>query len=61
MAEEFDIKAMAEIIRSLRHDTEKLKEIGAGMPVVQKNADRILADIRMLEININDVVEVLVK
>jgi hypothetical protein len=58
MTEEYDIKAMAEIIRSLRQDTEKLKEIGAGMPVVQKNADRILADIRMLEININDVVEI---
>ena len=57
MTEEFDIKAMSDIVRSLRKDTEKLKEIGAGMPVVQKNADRILADIRMLEININDVVE----
>ncbi|MGD9142248.1 MAG: hypothetical protein PVG61_00210 [Dehalococcoidia bacterium] len=58
MTEEFDIKAMSDIVRSLRQDTEKLKEIGAGMPVVQKNADRILADIRMLEININDVVEI---
>jgi hypothetical protein len=57
MTEEFDIKAMSEIVRSLRQDTERLKEIGAGMPVIQKNADRILADIRMLEININDVVE----
>jgi hypothetical protein len=58
MTEEFDIKAMSDIVHSLRQDTEKLKEIGAGMPVVQKNADRILADIRMLEININDVVEI---
>ena len=61
MAEEFDIKAMADIIESLRRDTEKLKEIGAGIPTVQKNADRLLADIKMLEININDVAEVLGK
>ena len=61
MAEEYDIKAMADIIRSLRQDTEKLKEVGAGMPVVEKNADRILAGIKMLEININDVVEILAK
>jgi hypothetical protein len=59
MVEEYDIKAMAGLIESLRHNAEKLKEIGAGMPVIEKNADRILADVKMLEININDVVEVL--
>jgi hypothetical protein len=58
MAEEYDIKAIADIITSLRQDTEKLKEIATDMPTVQKNADRILANIRMLEININDVVEI---
>jgi hypothetical protein len=57
MAEEYDIKAMAGLITSLRQDTEKLKDIAADNPAVQKNADRILANIRMLEININDVVE----
>ena len=61
MAEEFDIKAMADIIRSLRQDTEKLKEIGVRMPAVEKNADRILANIKMLEININDVADILAK
>jgi hypothetical protein len=58
MAEEYDIKAIADIITSLRQDIEKLKEIATDMPTVQKNADRILANIRMLEININDVVEI---
>ena len=57
MTEEYDVKAMANIIRSLRRDTEKLREIGASIPSVVKNTDRILADIKMLEININDVVE----
>ena len=58
MAEEFDIKTMADIVGSLRRDTEKLREIGAGMPTVEKNAERILAGIKMLEININDVVDI---
>ena len=61
MAEEYDIRAMADIIESLRKDVEKLKEISNGIPTVQKNADRILADIKMLEININDVADVLGK
>ena len=59
MAEEYDIRAMAEIIKSLREDAEKLKEIAGELPTVQKNADRILADVKMLEINISDVAEVL--
>ena len=59
MAEDYDIKAIAGVITSMRQNAEKLKEIAADIPTVQKNADRILADIRMLEININDAVEVI--
>ena len=49
---------MADIIKSLRQDAEKLKEIDGGVPAVQKNADRILASVKMLEINISDVAEI---
>jgi hypothetical protein len=59
MAQQYDIKAMADLIKTLRQDAEKLKEISSGIPTVQKNADRILANVKMLEININDVVEIL--
>lgn len=59
MAQQYDIKAMADLIESLRKDAEKLKEISGGIPTVQKNADRILANVRMLEININDAAEIL--
>jgi len=61
MAQQYDIKAMADIIESLRKDAEKLKIISSGIPTVQKNADRILADVKMLEINISDVAEILGK
>ena len=61
MAQQYDIRAMADLIESLRKDAEKLKEIAGDIPTVQKNADRILANVKMLEININDVAEILGK
>ena len=61
MAQEYDIKAMVDLIESLRQDAEKLKEISSGIPTVQKNADHILANVKMLEINISDAAEILGK
>jgi hypothetical protein len=58
MAQEYDIKGMVTKIRALRRNAEALKEICGDFPTVVKNADRILADVRMLEININDVADV---
>jgi hypothetical protein len=58
MTEQYDIKAMAAKVRALRRNAEALKEISGGIPTVDRNADRILAGVRMLEINISDVVAV---
>lgn len=57
MAQEYDIMTMAETIKALRRDAEKLKSVSGGIPAVQKNADRILANVKMLEINISDAAE----
>ena len=54
MTKQYDIKNMVSKIKALRKDAEDLKKIAADIPAVQKNADRILADIKMLEINIVD-------
>jgi hypothetical protein len=59
MIQQYDIKGMADKIKALRENAEALKEVGSGIPAVVKNCDRILADVRMLEVNINDVVEIL--
>jgi len=48
-------------VKALRKNAEELKEICGGIPTVVKNCDRILADIKMLEININDAAEILNK
>ena len=52
--QEYDIKGMATKIKALRRNAEALKDISGGIPAVDKNADRILANVKMLEININD-------
>ncbi|OGO18345.1 MAG: hypothetical protein A2Z15_01670 [Chloroflexi bacterium RBG_16_50_11] len=57
MAQNYDIKGMVSKIKSLRKDAEELKKISGGIPAVEKNADRILADVRMLEIDIVDAAE----
>ena len=57
MAERYDIKGMAEKIRALRKQAMELKEMSGGIQAVDRNVDRILASIRMLEINISDVAE----
>jgi hypothetical protein len=54
MTQEYDIKGMVAKIKALRRNAEALKAISGGIPAVDKNADRILADVKMLEIDIVD-------
>jgi hypothetical protein len=61
MTQQHDIKAMVTKIKALRRDAEELKKTAGDFPTVVKNADRILADIRMLELNFNDAADVLSK
>jgi hypothetical protein len=61
MNQKYDIRGMVTKIKALRKDAEALKKISGGIPAVDKNADRILANVRMLEININDAAEILSK
>ena len=61
MAQEYDIKQMVTKIKALRKNAESLKEISGGIAAVDKNADRILANVRMLEIDISDAAEILMK
>jgi predicted ribosome quality control (RQC) complex YloA/Tae2 family protein len=57
MKQQYDIEGMVSKIKALRKDAEELKKIGATIPAVVKNVDRILADIRILEIQIVDAAE----
>ena len=57
MAQEYDIKGMAEKVRALRQNATELKEASGGIQAIDRNVDRILACVKMLEINVNDVLE----
>jgi hypothetical protein len=59
VAQEYDIKGMADKIRALKQQATELKEISGGIQAVDRNVDRILASIRMLEISISDAAEIL--
>jgi hypothetical protein len=58
MTHQYNIKGMVSKIKALRKDAEELKKIAGDIPAVEKNANRILADIKMLEIDINDAAEI---
>lgn len=61
MANDYDIKVMAEKISILRKTAEELKEMSGGLQAVERNVDRILSATRLLELNITDVFNVLLK
>lgn len=56
MVKEYKLEDMAAKIQLLKKTAIELKRISGGIPAVDKNVDRILASIKMLEINISDVV-----
>jgi len=61
MTQQYNIKAMVTKIKALRKNAEELKDIAGDFPSVIKNCDRILADVRILEFSINDIVDMLGK
>ena len=58
MAEEHAVKEMAEEIRLIKEAATKLQHLSRGVQAVDKNVDRILASVAMLEINISDIVDI---
>jgi hypothetical protein len=58
-AVEVDVKEMGRIIDDIKQKVLRLMEISGGMQCVDRNCDRILASVKMLELNISDVLEFL--
>lgn len=57
MVKEYKIEDMAEKIQLLKQTANELKRISGGIQAVDRNVDRILASIKMLEMNVSDVVD----
>ena len=58
MAEEYNVKEMAEKIEVIKEAATELKNISGEIQAVDRNVDRILASVKMLEINISDRVDI---
>jgi hypothetical protein len=52
-----DLKEIDSKIQSLRKTAEELKQMGENFPAVYRNISRVLASIKMLELNVSDVAE----
>ncbi|UCB50791.1 MAG: hypothetical protein JSW56_08020 [Deltaproteobacteria bacterium] len=57
MAELIDLEGIDEKIKLLKETAQELKEMGKNIPAMDRNLLRILASIKMLEINISDVLD----
>lgn len=53
--ENYDIEEMDERIKQMRQLAEELKVKGRRIQAVERNVDRILASIKILELNVSDV------
>ena len=52
-----DIEALDQTVQQMRQLAEKLKDKAGRIQAFERNVDRILASIKMLELNISDVYE----
>jgi len=58
MERDYDLKGMDARIRELRKTAEEIRELAQGIEAVRRNADRLLASVKMMELNLCDVAEV---
>ncbi len=52
-----EMKKMDTRIKAIRKAAQELKILSGEIPAVDRNADRILASVKMLEINISDILD----
>jgi branched-subunit amino acid aminotransferase/4-amino-4-deoxychorismate lyase len=54
----YNIKDMAKQIEKIKKETIRLREIAGDIQCVDRNVERIMASMKMLEINVNDLVDI---
>ena len=52
-----DLKKIDEKIQLMKSTAEELHRLGDDFPALARNSTRILASVKMLEINVSDLVE----
>jgi hypothetical protein len=59
MEQHYNIKGMITKIKALKKAAVELKAMSQGMPTIVCNVDRILTNVRVLEINITEAADAL--
>jgi hypothetical protein len=59
LTEEYNITEMARQIQKIKDSVSELKNVSGGIQAVVRNADRIQALVRMLEIEVSDAVDII--
>jgi len=54
MAKNIDLKELDSKIQLMKKTAQELKQMGEDFPALYRNINRILASIKMLELNISD-------
>ena len=57
MAKQIDLNQINDKIQLMKKTAEELNRMGEDFPTIARNTVRILASVKMLEINISDLVE----
>jgi len=57
MALQIDLHEINDKIQLMKKTAEELNRIGEDFPAIARNTVRILASVKMLEINVSDLVE----
>jgi hypothetical protein len=52
-----EIRRLDTRIKAIKKAAQELKKLSGGIQAVDRNADRILASVKMLEINISDLLD----
>ncbi len=59
MSPEVDIERLDRLIQEMKRIAGEVAKTGHEIPAVVRNAKRILASVKMLEINVSDVSEII--
>lgn len=57
MGQHIDLNQINDKIQLLKKTAEELNQIGEGFPAIARNMVRILASVKMLEINVSDLAD----
>jgi len=57
MAQQFDLDKINDKIQLMKKTARELNQVGEDFPAIARNTVRILASVKMLEINVSDLAE----